>query len=77
MKKIITLLAITLFSLNASAQEAKPAKKEKPKKESCCMAKGSDAKAMSADDVAKCQMKCKAEGKKCDAKESKKDGKKC
>lgn len=77
MKKIITLLAIALFTINASAQDAKPAKKEKTKKESCCMAKESDAKNMSAEDVAKCQVKCKADGKKCSAKTSKKEGKKC
>jgi hypothetical protein len=73
MKKIITLLTIALFTINASAQEAKPAKKEKAKKESCCMAKESDTKTMSAEDVAKCQKKCKAEGRKCSAETSKKE----
>lgn len=41
------------------------------------MAKVSSSKNMNADDVAKCQAKCKAEGKKCDAKKSKKEGEKC
>tara|TARA_R110000868_G_scaffold145993_1_gene366588 strand:+ start:11233 stop:11481 length:249 start_codon:yes stop_codon:yes gene_type:complete len=77
MKKITTLLAIALFTINASAQEAKPANTEKTKKESCCMAKESHTKTMSAEDVAICQAKCKAEGKKCDAKTSKKEDKKC
>tara|TARA_R110002126_G_scaffold240362_1_gene383590 strand:+ start:229 stop:480 length:252 start_codon:yes stop_codon:yes gene_type:complete len=75
MKKIITLLAIALFTVNTNAQEAKPANKEKAKKESCCMAKESHTKTMSAEDVAKCQAKCKAEGKKFDAKTSKKEDK--
>lgn len=77
MKKIITIFAIALFTINASAQEVKPAKKEKAKKESCCKAKQSDTKTMSVEDVAKCQKKCKAEGKKCNAETSKKEGKKC
>lgn len=70
MKKIITLLTIALFTINASAQEAK---KEKAKKESCCMAKESDTKTMSAEDVAKCQKKCKAKNRICSAKTSKKE----
>ena len=77
MKKMITLLAIALFTINASAQQAKPAQKEKAKKEACCMAKESDTKKMTAAEVTKCKAKCKAEGKKCDAKTSKKDEKAC
>lgn len=72
MKKIITVLAIVLFTITASAQEVKTTKSAT--KESCC------AKSMSANDVAKCQAKCKAEGKVCtaDAKATcKKDEKKC
>lgn len=72
MKKILTVLAIVLFTISASAQEAKTTKGVA--KESCC------AKSMSANDIAKCQAKCKAEGKVCtaDAKAAcKKDEKKC
>lgn len=37
MTKVITILAVGLFSIGVSAQETKPAaKKEKAKKESCC-----------------------------------------
>jgi len=35
MKKIVTLLAIALFTITAQAQDSKPAKKDKAKKESC------------------------------------------
>jgi hypothetical protein len=59
MKKIITLLAIALFSINASAQEVKPTAKAKAKKEKC---KTEDKK---------CDKKtAKAEGKKCCAKKA-------
>lgn len=77
MKKIITLMAIGLFTLNAAAQEAKPLAQEKAKKESCCTAKASDEKAMTTTEVAKCQAKCKAEGKKCEATMAQKEEKKC
>jgi hypothetical protein len=73
MKKIFTVLAVVLFTISASAQTAKTTTKS-AKKESCC------AKTMSADEVAKCQAKCKAEGKVCSANQKatcKKDGKKC
>ena len=73
MKKIGTLLAILLFTISASAQEAKPVSKEKAKKESCCAKKDSKLKSMSAAEIEKCKTKCKAEGKKCDAP----SGKKC
>lgn len=73
MKKIIACIAIALLTVNLSAQESKTATKEKAKKESCCSKKGSKSKAMSADEVAQCKVKCKAEGKKCDAG----SGKKC
>jgi hypothetical protein len=73
MKKIGTLLAILLFTIGASAQEAKPVAKEQAKKESCCAKKDSKSKSMSAADVEKCKAKCKSEGKKCDAT----TGKKC
>lgn len=36
MKKVITLLTVALFSISVTAQETKPATKEKAKKESCC-----------------------------------------
>lgn len=72
MKKIITVMAIGLFALNASAQEAKPVAVEKAKKESCCIAKDSNEKVMSAADVEQCKIKCKAEGKVCEATEGKK-----
>ncbi|MDR7208758.1 hypothetical protein [Flavobacterium piscis] len=36
MKKLFTILAIALFTIGTQAQETKPAKKEKDKKESCC-----------------------------------------
>ena len=62
MKKISVLLVILLFTISASAQEAKPVAKEKAKKESCCSKKDS---------------KSKAEGKKCDASMAKGNGKKC
>jgi hypothetical protein len=77
MKKIITCIAIAFLTVNLSAQESKTATKEKAKKESCCAKKDSKAKAMSADEIEKCQAKCKAEGKKCDASTAKASGKKC
>ena len=36
MTKVITVLTIAMFSIGVSAQETKPTKKEKDKKESCC-----------------------------------------
>jgi hypothetical protein len=73
MKKIGILLAIALFTINIGAQETKPVIKEK----SCCAKKESNAKAMTTAEVKKCQAKCKAEGKKCDAKMAQAEGKKC
>ena len=73
MKKVISFIAIALFTITISAQEVKPAPKEKAKKESCCAKKDSKSKGMTAAEVAKCQAKCKAEGKKCDSG----SGKKC
>ena len=73
MKKVISFIAIALFTITISAQEVKPATKEKAKKESCCAKKDSKSKGMTAAEVAKCQAKCKAEGKKCDSG----SGKKC
>jgi hypothetical protein len=59
MKKIIVLLTIALFAINASAQEVKPAVKEKAKKEKCKTGEK------------KCDKKtAKAEGKKCCAKKA-------
>ena len=65
MKKIITFIAIAFITVNLSAQESKTATKEKVKKESCCAKKDSNAKTMTAAEVAKCKAKCKAEGKTC------------
>ena len=73
MKKVISLDAITFFTISMSAQEGKTVVKEKAKKESCCAKKDSKSKGMTAAEVAKCQAKCKAEGKKCDSG----SGKKC
>ncbi|TDD75177.1 hypothetical protein [Flavobacterium caseinilyticum] len=65
MKKIITFIAIAFMTVNLSAQESKTVTKEKAKKESCCAKKDSNAKTMTAAEVAKCKAKCKAEGKTC------------
>ena len=73
MKKIVTFLAIAFLTINMSAQEVKTSSKDKAKKESCCAKKDSKSKGMTAAEVAKCQAKCKAEGKKCDSG----SGKKC
>ena len=67
MKKIVTLLAIALFTINASAQETKATKKEVAKKESCC------AKKMTAEEKAK----CKGDEKKCDVAMNDKKSKAC
>jgi hypothetical protein len=77
MKKTIITLAIAFLTVNATAQDVQTATKEKAKKESCCAKKDSKSKAMSADEIEKCQVKCKAEGKKCDASMAKASGKKC
>lgn len=69
MKKIIAILALAFCTVSMNAQETKQDKKEM----SCC----SKHAKMSNEDVAKCQAKCKAEGKKCDAKAHKASGKKC
>jgi Ni/Co efflux regulator RcnB len=69
MKKVIAILALAFFTLSMTAQEPKQEKKEM----ACC---SKNAK-KSNDEVAKCQAKCKAEGKKCDAKAHKASGKKC
>lgn len=69
MKKVIAILALAFFSVSITAQESKQEKKEM----ACC---SKNAK-KSNDEVAKCQAKCKAEGKKCDAKAHKASGKKC
>ena len=80
MKRIIILLAIVLFTININAQQTKPVATETTKKESCCAKHDANAKAMTSEEIAKCQAKCKAEGKKCSAEEMakcKSDGKKC
>ena len=61
MKKIITLVAIALFTISANAQETKPAVKEAAKKE----------------DMSKCKMKDPKKCSKEEMAKSKKDGKKC
>ncbi len=77
MKRILILAAFVLFTINSNAQDGKKVVKKEVKKESCCSAKADDNKAMTADAVAKCQAKCKAEGKKCDAKMVATEEKKC
>jgi len=74
MKKIIILFAFALFTITAGAQETKATKA------ACCANKEASAKTMTADEIAKCQAKCKSEGKVCTANEKvtcKKDEKKC
>ncbi|MEY4433444.1 MAG: hypothetical protein RLZZ44_1578 [Bacteroidota bacterium] len=70
MKKVVAIVALALFTVSINAQETKQEKKEM----SVTMKHD---KKMSADEVAKCKAKCKAEGKKCDAKTEKASGKKC
>ncbi len=77
MKKIVTVLAIAFVTIVGSAQENKANPQERTKKESCCSKKDSKSKAMSAEMLEKCQVKCKAEGKKCDATMAKASSKKC
>jgi len=80
MKKIVSIIAIAFLSLNVSAQEVKAVAKEKTKKESCCSKKDSKSMTMTAEEVATCQAKCKADGKKCKAlgkKQESASGKKC
>lgn len=36
MTKVITAVTVALFTIGVTAQETKPASKEKAKKESCC-----------------------------------------
>jgi len=77
MKRILILAAFVLFTINSNAQDGKKAVKKEATKESCCAAKADDHKAMTAEEVTKCQAKCKAEGKKCDAKMVTTEEKKC
>jgi hypothetical protein len=44
MTKVITFLTAVVFSIGVNAQEAKPAQKEKAKKESCCKKTSTDKK---------------------------------
>lgn len=77
MKKILTFLAIVIFSLNASAQETKPAPKEEQK---VCSKHDSHSKKMTEEEIKACKVKCKAERKKCkfeDMSKCKKADKKC
>lgn len=72
MKKILIALAVVLFTINVGAQQGTP--KTSAKKESCCK------KTMTDQDIAKCQKKCKSEGKVCTAGEMakcKKETKSC
>lgn len=68
MKRILILATFVLFTINSNAQDEKKAVKKEAKKESCCAIKADNHKAMTAEELTKCQAKCKAEGKKCDAK---------
>ena len=77
MKKIFTVLALAFVTIVGSAQENKANSQEKTKKEFCCSKKDSKSKEMSAEMLEKCQVKSKAEGKKCDAAMAKASGKKC
>ncbi|SFD84308.1 MULTISPECIES: hypothetical protein [Flavobacterium] len=36
MTKVITIVTVALFTISVSAQDTKPASKDKAKKESCC-----------------------------------------
>ena len=63
MKKLLTIIAITLFTINISAQETKPATKEKEEKS--CSSHDAHSKKMTKEEIAICKAKCKAEGKKC------------
>jgi hypothetical protein len=64
-KKTLSILAIALFTVTVGAQEAKTVVKAKTNTEACCAKKTSEAKLMSADEIAQCKIKCNAEGKKC------------
>lgn len=77
MKKITILAAFVLFTISTNAQEKKTAAKKEATKEKACCTKTTDAKAMTAAEVAKCKEKCKAEGKKCVATTATKEDKKC
>jgi hypothetical protein len=66
MKKILSILAIALFTVTVGAQEAKTVVKAKKNTDACCTKKTSEAKLMSADEIAQCKIKCNAKGKKCD-----------
>ena len=61
MKKIFIALAVVLFTINVGAQDTKSTTKATQKQESCCT------QAMTAEEIAQCQEKCKAEGKECTA----------
>ncbi|SEA91091.1 hypothetical protein SAMN05443667_111141 [Flavobacterium gillisiae] len=76
MKKILLILAIALFTVTVGAQEAKTVVKATANKDACC-AKKESAKTMTADEIAKCKVKCKAEGKKCDIAMADTHGEKC
>lgn len=89
MKKILTIIAIALFTLNISAQETKTTTKEKVEK--TCSKHDAHAKKLTEKETIACKAKCKAEGKKCNAEdmskckkaekkcsaEDKKEGEKC
>jgi hypothetical protein len=68
MKKLFTVLAMALFTVSISAQEAKPAKKESAKKEAT--KKEADKKTCTAEEKAKCSTADKKETKACCAKKA-------
>jgi len=74
MKKLFTVLAIALFSISLSAQEAKPAAKKEAKKEACCSTKEAKKTACSADEKSKGTADAKAKddkaGKSCCSKKA-------
>ncbi|WP_278034301.1 hypothetical protein [Flavobacterium nitratireducens] len=61
MKKIITLVAIALFTICSNAQQTKPVAKESEKTKETAKCKMEDHKKCSKEDMAK----CKKNGKKC------------
>lgn len=77
MKKILTLLAIVLFTISASAQESKTVSKESQEKYTVTK----DTKVASTEDAAKTKSKSQASGKSCGAGEmakcDKKEAKNC
>lgn len=77
MKKLLTVLAIALFTIGAQAQETKPAQKQKNTTATCGVKKTDSSEKMTATDIEKCKTKCKSEGKTCDVTATRKEKKAC